>query len=138
MNGYGSEIDASPPFFWEAIGHKHGLMLHRKIMWRDRYSATGCSPALQAVDSKQAENLSVGKTKSYWTNNTLPAPLPGDLLQSVNRFAGQVEMPSDVEHTTGCGSLVGVKRLSDAREQGCCGLSHIVADFRQIIWRKFL
>src|SRR5215831_14292544 len=69
MNGYGSEIDASPPFFWEAIGHKHGLMLHRKIMWRDRYSATGCSPALQAVDSKQAENLSVGKTKSYWTNN---------------------------------------------------------------------
>src|SRR5215831_7650513 len=44
-------------------------MLHRKIMWRDRYSATGCSPALQAVDSKQAENLLVGKTKSYWTNN---------------------------------------------------------------------
>jgi len=71
MNGYGSEMDASPPFFWEAVGPKHGLMLHRKIMWRDRYSATGCSPALQAVDRKQAENLSVGKTKSYWTNNTL-------------------------------------------------------------------
>ena len=69
MNGYGSEMNARPPFFWEAVGHKHGLMLHRKIMWRDRYSATGCSPALQAVDSKQAENLSVGKTKSYWTNN---------------------------------------------------------------------
>jgi len=70
MNGYGSEMDAGPPFFWEAVGHKHGLMLHRKIMWRDRYSATRCSPALQAVDSKQAENLSVGKTKSYWTNNS--------------------------------------------------------------------
>jgi len=69
MDGYGSEMDVSPPFFWEAVGHKHGLMLHRKIMWRDRYRATGCSPALQAVDSKQAENLSVGKTKSYWTNN---------------------------------------------------------------------
>src|SRR6516225_2973860 len=69
MNGYGSEMDAGPPFFWEAVGHQHGLMLHRKIMWRDRYSATGCSPALQAVDSKQAENLLVGKTKSYWTNN---------------------------------------------------------------------
>ena len=40
------------------------------MMWRDRYSATGGSPALQAVDSKQAENVSVGKTKSYWTNNT--------------------------------------------------------------------
>src|SRR5215471_9384496 len=67
MNGYGSEMDAGPPFFWEAVGHQHGRMLHRKIMWRDRYSATGCSPALQAVDSKQAENLSVGKTKSYET-----------------------------------------------------------------------
>src|SRR6266581_1561588 len=73
MNGYGSEMDAGPPFFWEAVGHKHGLMLHRIIMWRDRYSATGCSPALQAVDSKQAENLSVGKTKSYWTNALLTA-----------------------------------------------------------------
>ena len=73
MNGYGSEMDASPPFFWEAVGHKQGFMLHRKIMWRDLHSATGCSPALQAVDSKQAENLLVGKTKSYWTNNTLPA-----------------------------------------------------------------
>ena len=66
-------MDAGPPFFWDAVGHKHGLMLHRKIMWRDRHSATGCSPALQAVDSKQAENLSVGKTKSYWTNNTILA-----------------------------------------------------------------
>jgi hypothetical protein len=58
-------MDASSPLFWEAVGHKHGRMLHRKMMWRDRYSATGGSPALQAVDSKQAENLSVGKTKSY-------------------------------------------------------------------------
>jgi len=39
-------------------------------MWQDQYGATGCSPALQAVDSKQAENLLVGKTKSYWTNNS--------------------------------------------------------------------
>src|SRR5262249_62379575 len=70
MNGYGSEMDASPPFYWEAVGHKHGLMLHRKIMWRDRYSATGCSPALQGVDSKKAENLLVGKKKSYLENNT--------------------------------------------------------------------
>jgi len=52
-----------------AIYRKLKRMLHRKIMWRDRYSATGCSPALQTVNSKQAENLSVGKTKSYWTNN---------------------------------------------------------------------
>src|SRR5262249_28800295 len=70
MKGYGSEMDVSPPFFWETAGHKHGSMLHRKFMWRDQYKATGCSPALQAVDSKQAENLSVGKTKSYWTNDT--------------------------------------------------------------------
>src|SRR6266704_3439898 len=74
MNGYGSEMDASPPFFWEAVGHKHGLMLHRKIMWRDRYSATGCSPALQAVDSKQAENLLVQQSfrqvqvYTFWTD----------------------------------------------------------------------
>jgi hypothetical protein len=39
-------------------------------MWQDQYSATWCSPALQAVYSKQAENLLVGKTKSYWTNNS--------------------------------------------------------------------
>jgi hypothetical protein len=64
-------------FFWEAVGHKHGLMLHRKFMWLDRYSATGCSSALQAVDSKQAENLSVGKTKSYWTNNNNALAMPG-------------------------------------------------------------
>ncbi len=45
-------------------------MLHRKIMWQNQHSAIWCSPALQTVYSKQAENLSVGKTKSYWTNNS--------------------------------------------------------------------
>jgi len=34
------------------------------------------SPALQAVDSKPAENLSVGKTKSYWTNNIILHDIP--------------------------------------------------------------
>jgi hypothetical protein len=32
-------------------------------MGQDQDSATGCSPALQAVYGKQAEHLSVGKTK---------------------------------------------------------------------------
>jgi hypothetical protein len=85
MNGYGSAMDASPPVFWEAVSHKHGLLLHRKIMWWNRYSATGCSPTLQAVDSKQAENLSVGETKSYWTNNSCQA-LAGAGHSSHHRF----------------------------------------------------
>ena len=65
MKSYGSETEAMCPFCSEAAGHKHGSMQHRKVMWQDQYSATGCSPALQAVDSKQAEKLLVGKTKSY-------------------------------------------------------------------------
>ena len=72
MKSYGSETEAICPFCSEATGHKHGSMQHRKVMWQDQYSATWCSPALQAVYSKQAENLLVGKTKSYWTNNTMP------------------------------------------------------------------
>jgi len=104
MNGYGSEIDASPPFCWETAGHKHGSMLHRKFMWRDQYSATGCSPALQAVDSKQAENLSVGKTKSYWTNdrNTIRLATSGNKRKRMDfrvrhtsgylRYVGKVEL----------------------------------------------
>src|SRR6266516_1291407 len=62
---YGSETEAICPFSGEAAGHKHGSMQHRKVMWQDQYSATWCSPTVQAVYSKQAENLSVGKTKSY-------------------------------------------------------------------------
>jgi hypothetical protein len=72
MKSYGSETEAICPFCSEAPGHKHGSMQHRKVMWQDQYSAIWCSPALQAVDSKQAENLLVGKTKSYWTNNNYP------------------------------------------------------------------
>ena len=72
MKSYGSETEAICPFCSEAPGHKHGSMQHRKVMWQDQYSATWCSPALQAVYSKQAENLLVGKTKSYWTNNNYP------------------------------------------------------------------
>jgi hypothetical protein len=70
MKSYGSETEAMGSFCSEAAGHKHGSMQHRKVMWQDQYSATWCSPALQAVYSKQADNLLVGKTKSYWTNNT--------------------------------------------------------------------
>jgi len=69
MKDYGSETDAIAPFPGEAAGHKHGHMLHRKFMWQDRRSATQRSPTVQAVYSKQAENLLVGETKSYWTNN---------------------------------------------------------------------
>ena len=71
MKNYGSEPEAIVPFPGEAAGHKHGHMLHRKFMWQDRHSATQRSPTVQAVYSKQAENLLVGKTKSYWTNNTI-------------------------------------------------------------------
>ena len=67
---YGSEPEAIFPFPGEAAGHKNGPLLHRKFMWQDRHSATQRSPTVQAVYSKQAENLLVGKTKSYWTNNT--------------------------------------------------------------------
>ena len=74
MKSYGSETEAICPFCSEATGHKHGSMQHRKVMWQDQYSAIWCSPALQAVDSKQAENLLVGKTKNYWTNNTALSP----------------------------------------------------------------
>src|SRR6059036_129880 len=78
-------------------------MLHRKIMWRDRYSATGCSPALQAVDSKQAENLLVGKTKSYWTNNIhqhehhqrhIQRHVPGQARPALGVFARPLPMAS--------------------------------------------
>src|SRR5215813_7361494 len=91
-------MDASPPFFWEAVGHKHGLMLHRKIMWRDRYSATGCSPALQAVDSKQAENLSVGKTKSYGSCPILVIVEREVLYTAYGHHVGEVK---HVRHATG-------------------------------------
>ena len=66
---YGSKPEAIFPFPGEAAGHTNGHMLHRKFMWQDRHSATQRSPTVQAVSSKQAENLLVGKTKSYSTNN---------------------------------------------------------------------
>src|SRR5207237_2712360 len=65
-----SETDAIFPFPGEAAGHKHGSMRHRKVMWQDQHRATECSPTVQAVYSKQAENLSVGKMKSYGTDNS--------------------------------------------------------------------
>jgi len=61
---YGSEPEAMFPFPGEAARHKNGPLLHRKFMWQDRHSATQRSPTVQAVYSKQAENLLVGKTKS--------------------------------------------------------------------------
>ena len=76
MKSYGSETEAICLFSGEAAVHKHGSTQHRKIMWQDQYSATWCSPTVQAVYSKQAENLSVGKTKSYWTNNIIPYGSP--------------------------------------------------------------
>ena len=38
-------------------------------MWQDHHSATWCSPTVQAVYSKHAENVSVGKTQRYWANH---------------------------------------------------------------------
>ena len=44
-------------------------------MWQDQPNANDANPLNRLTYSQQAENLSVGKTKSYWTNNTdgLPA-----------------------------------------------------------------
>jgi hypothetical protein len=61
MNGYGSEMNASPPLFWEAVGHKHGLMLHRKIMWRDLYSATGWADENQ----RYGDEICIGERRNF-------------------------------------------------------------------------
>src|SRR5262249_11473311 len=63
MNGYGSEIDASPPFCWETVGHKHGRMLHRKIMWRDQCSATWSHPLYSLSATKQRKIYQSEKRK---------------------------------------------------------------------------
>src|SRR5919201_1040375 len=67
---YGSEPEAIFPFPGEAAGHKNGPMLHRKFMWQDHSTPHGSNSLNKLAYRKEAENLLVGKTKSYWTNNT--------------------------------------------------------------------
>jgi hypothetical protein len=67
---YRSETDAIFSFPGEAAGHKNGHMLHRKFMWQDHPTPHGANPLNRLTYSKQAENLFVGKTKSYWTINS--------------------------------------------------------------------
>ena len=61
----GSETDAIFPFPGEAAGHKNGPMLHRKVMWQDQPTPHDTNPLNRLTYRKQAENLSVGNTKSY-------------------------------------------------------------------------
>jgi hypothetical protein len=67
---YRSETDAIFPFSGEAAGHTNGHMLHRKFMWQDRSNPHDANPLNKLTYRKQAENLSVGKAKSYSTINT--------------------------------------------------------------------
>ena len=73
MKSYESKTEAIAPFSGEAAGHKNGPMLHRKVMWQDQPTPHDTNPLNRLTYRKQAENLSVGKTKSYWTNNTYQA-----------------------------------------------------------------
>ena len=72
MNGYGSEIDASPPFCWETVGHKHGRMLHRKIMWRDQCSATWSHPLYRLSTASQRKIYQSEKRKVIGRTTMIP------------------------------------------------------------------
>ena len=67
---YGSESEVIFPFPDEAAGHKNGPMLHRKFMWQDHSNPLSANPLNKLTYRKKVENLLVGKTKSYSTNNT--------------------------------------------------------------------
>ena len=67
---YGSESEVIFPFPDEAAGHKNGPMLHRKFMWQDHSNPLSANPLNKLAYRKKVENLLVGKTKSYSTNNT--------------------------------------------------------------------
>ena len=69
---YGSESEAIFPFPGEAAGHKNGPMLHRKFMWQDHSNLHSANSLNKLTYRKKVENLLVGKTKSYWTNNMKP------------------------------------------------------------------
>jgi len=70
MKGYVAETDAIFPFSGKPLATKNGPMLQRKVIWQDQPNANGANLLNRLTYSQQAENLSVGKTKSYWTNNT--------------------------------------------------------------------
>ena len=58
-------IRAIFPFPGEAARHKNGPMLHRKFMWQDHSNPHSANSLNKLAYRKKAENLLVGKTKSY-------------------------------------------------------------------------
>ncbi len=75
MKSYGSETEAMCPFSGKPLDTTMVIMLHRKVMWQDQSTPPGANPLQRLTYSKYVENLSVGKTKSYWTNNSQASPV---------------------------------------------------------------
>jgi hypothetical protein len=77
--------------FSSGIQNKNGQMLRRKVMWQGYFTINGFSWLLWLISDKQAENLSVGKAKSYQTINISQFPFFGhwsdQQKQAVSVFA---------------------------------------------------
>src|SRR6266446_2019435 len=69
MKSYGSQTEAMCLFSGKPLDTTMVIMLHRNVMWQDQSTPPGANPLQRLTYSKYVENLSVGKTKSYWTNN---------------------------------------------------------------------
>lgn len=84
MKNYGSEIEAMCPFSGKPLDTTMVIMLHRKVMWQDQSTPPGANPLNRLTHSKQAENLSVGKTKNYGTNNNASHCPPAKIEAEAN------------------------------------------------------